>query len=171
MSHDHTHDTDPKLSAVEAETRKDANRPYEVGYGAPPKHTRFKPGRSGNPKGRPKKHRNLRTIIKELLHQPVRVTQRGKTKTVPAFAAAYQQVLGQALKGDLRALLVLMQAAERAGLVAEEHEHMAEAPLSTEEEALLGRMRRRYGMAPDQEPDIDASHEQIAAEAVEKEEP
>ena len=25
----------------------------DVGYGRPPKHTRFKPGQSGNPKGRP----------------------------------------------------------------------------------------------------------------------
>ena len=27
---------------------------YEVGYGKPPKHSRFKPGQSGNPKGRPR---------------------------------------------------------------------------------------------------------------------
>ena len=27
---------------------------YAVGYGKPPQHSRFKPGRSGNPKGRPK---------------------------------------------------------------------------------------------------------------------
>ena len=27
----------------------------KVGYGKPPKHSRFQPGRSGNPRGRPKK--------------------------------------------------------------------------------------------------------------------
>jgi hypothetical protein len=31
---------------------------YEVGYGRPPKGSQFTPGRSGNPKGRPKGARN-----------------------------------------------------------------------------------------------------------------
>jgi hypothetical protein len=31
---------------------------YAIGDGKPPMHTRFKPGRSGNAKGRPKRHRN-----------------------------------------------------------------------------------------------------------------
>lgn len=29
--------------------------PYLVGYGKPPLHTRFKPGQSGNPRGRPRR--------------------------------------------------------------------------------------------------------------------
>ncbi len=40
---------------------------YEVGYGKPPRHTRFQPGRSGNPRGRPKDTKNLKTdLIEEL---------------------------------------------------------------------------------------------------------
>ena len=31
------------------------DKPYEVGYGKPPRHTRFVKGRSGNPRGRPRK--------------------------------------------------------------------------------------------------------------------
>jgi len=40
---------------------------YEVGYGRPPAHTRFKAGKSGNPKGRPKGARGLNTLARELL--------------------------------------------------------------------------------------------------------
>ena len=38
---------------------------YEVGYKKPPIHTRFKPGVSGNPKGRPKGTKNLATDLAE----------------------------------------------------------------------------------------------------------
>ena len=34
---------------------------FSVGYGKPPAHTQFKPGQSGNPKGRRKGQRNVRT--------------------------------------------------------------------------------------------------------------
>lgn len=38
---------------------------YDVGYGKPPKDTRFKPGQSGNPKGRPKGSKNKRPGLHE----------------------------------------------------------------------------------------------------------
>ena len=40
---------------------------YEVGRGKPPLHTRFKPGESGNPKGRPKGVRNFKTDVQATL--------------------------------------------------------------------------------------------------------
>ncbi len=40
------------VKLIEVESRKDDGK---VGYGKPPKHTRFQAGQSGNPKGRPKK--------------------------------------------------------------------------------------------------------------------
>ena len=40
---------------------------YEVGYGKPPKHTQFKPGQSGNRKGRPRGQRNFRTVVNDAL--------------------------------------------------------------------------------------------------------
>ena len=40
---------------------------YEVGYGRPPTATRFQPGQSGNPKGRAKAARNVKTLAEEAL--------------------------------------------------------------------------------------------------------
>ena len=40
-------------------------RDYEVGYGKPPSHTRFKPGESGNPRGRPRGSRNAQPSFSE----------------------------------------------------------------------------------------------------------
>ena len=47
-----------------------------VGYRRPPKHTRFKPGQSGNPKGRPKHAPNLKTEFLEELGDDVTVRKR-----------------------------------------------------------------------------------------------
>lgn len=45
-----TADTTPAKGTAEV-----SKKPYEVGRGKPPKATRFQKGKSGNPKGRPKK--------------------------------------------------------------------------------------------------------------------
>ena len=54
----------------------------EVGYKKPPKKTRFKPGRSGNPKGRPKGCKNMRTIVKDILDRNVTIRENGRTRRV-----------------------------------------------------------------------------------------
>jgi Family of unknown function (DUF5681) len=52
--------------------------PYKVGNKKPPLHTRFKPGQSGNPKGRSKGCSNfVATLLKEF-HKPVSATINGK---------------------------------------------------------------------------------------------
>jgi hypothetical protein len=39
----------------------------KVGYGRPPKHSQFAPGRSGNLNGRPKGSKNMTTLLQEEL--------------------------------------------------------------------------------------------------------
>jgi hypothetical protein len=50
---------------------------YEVGYGKPPRHTRFAKGQSGNPRGRPRGAKNFNTLLEEALDEPVTVTENG----------------------------------------------------------------------------------------------
>src|SRR5437868_15411219 len=55
----------------------DHERDYEVGYGKPPRHSRFKRGQSGNPRGRARGAKNLRTLLSEALNECVIVTENG----------------------------------------------------------------------------------------------
>jgi hypothetical protein len=87
----------------------DADSDYKIGHGRPPKHSKFKPGKSGNPDGRPKGSRNIATIAKEVLFKQVTITENGRRRKVPAFEALMLNLLKQSLEGDLRAFDKMMK--------------------------------------------------------------
>lgn len=67
-----------------------------VGYGRPPRNTRWRKGQSGNPSGRPKGSRNLHTEVIEALTAPVEVIVGGKTVTMSKFAAVLNAAIARA---------------------------------------------------------------------------
>ena len=75
----------------------------EVGYGKPPKHTQFRKGVSGNPRGRPKGAKNLTTVVNEVLREKVVITVNGQRKTVTKLKAEAMQMVNKATSGDLLA--------------------------------------------------------------------
>ncbi|HML90851.1 DUF5681 domain-containing protein [Methyloceanibacter sp.] len=92
--------------------KKKSESDYDVGYRKPPKHTQFKPGKSGNPKGRPKGRKNYTTIVREALAKKVAVSEGGRVREVSYAEAVLMALAAKALKGDVRAaesLLRLMQ--------------------------------------------------------------
>src|SRR5262245_34894527 len=90
---------------------------YAVGYGRPPKPTRFKPGQSGNYRGRPKGSRNIRSELCKALTDPVIVNEGGKRRRVPAIEALYRVFVQRALKGDFRAALFVFKTAKEFGFL------------------------------------------------------
>lgn len=87
--------------------------PYEVGYGKPPRHTQFKPGQSGNPRGRPKGSRSLAATVRKVLGRKIPVIERGQRKLVSADEAMLHRYLEMALKGDVKAGAFLFGFLER----------------------------------------------------------
>ena len=80
----------------------------EVGYCKPPKHTRFKKGQSGNPKGRPKGSFNLCTIFEKALREKVRIKEKGKHKVARKWDVAMTQLVNRAVGGDLAAIRLIL---------------------------------------------------------------
>lgn len=86
-----------------------------VGYGRPPMMTRFRPGQSGNPRGRPKGARNLSTIVAAALSERVAINENGRRRRITKLEAAVKQLVNRAASGEARAtqlLLALVQANE-----------------------------------------------------------
>ncbi len=86
----------------------DKQRDYEVGYGKPPRHTRFKPGRSGNPRGRPSGSKNLTTLLSEALNEFVIVAENGRRRKITKRQAIVTQLVNRSAKSDLRATKILL---------------------------------------------------------------
>ena len=97
-------------------SKKKSGGENDVGYGKPPKNNQFKPGQSGNPKGRPKKtisvqvpsSANLRaTIIETMLH-PVEYKENGARQKIPMIKAILLSQANVALSGSVYAARFLL---------------------------------------------------------------
>jgi hypothetical protein len=81
---------------------------YEVGYGKPPRHTRFRKGQSGNPRGRPAGSKNLATILAKALDETVVVTENGRRRRIPKREAIVTQLVNRSAQADLKAVQILL---------------------------------------------------------------
>lgn len=89
------------------------NFSYAVGFGKPPVHSRYKPGQSGNPKGRPRGRKNKNTILQEFLSQKITVRQGGKPFKMSKLSAMLLTLVNKALSGDLRSISALLPQIDR----------------------------------------------------------
>jgi hypothetical protein len=74
-----------------------------VGFGRPPEATRFRKGQSGNPAGRPKAARALKTDVAEVLDLEVTVNMPAGPTPMRMQQAMVMSIAAKAAKGDVRA--------------------------------------------------------------------
>ena len=80
------------------------NNKEKIGYGNPPKATRFAKGKSGNPSGRPKHSRNTYKLLEDILAQKVSIVQDGRQIKISKKVAILLQAVNSAVKGDTKAI-------------------------------------------------------------------
>lgn len=98
----------PRKKAIAVSAVQQESSSYTVGYAKPPVHTRFKPGKSGNPTGRTKGHQNFNTLLRKTLSQPIEVFKSGTKHKMPKYAVMITTLVNKALQGDMRAINVLL---------------------------------------------------------------
>jgi hypothetical protein len=86
-----------------------SGRDYEVGYGKPPKHSRFQKGQSGNRKGRPKGAKNLSGLLNQELDTLITIQEGGRSKRVTKREVMAKRLINKGMEGDLKALLALFK--------------------------------------------------------------
>src|SRR4051794_12255628 len=96
---------------------------YAVGFCRPPVHTRFKPGQSGNPSGRVKGSKNLKTLFHQILNEQIPLRDGARSKTVTKAEALMRRLIIGGLNGDSRSLTTLIRIAEQTGEFAEDRKN------------------------------------------------
>jgi Family of unknown function (DUF5681) len=84
---------------------------YEVGYGRPPKETRWKKGQSGNAGAKKRKPAAVATveIIDRLFVTPVEIVENGVARKVGALEAILMRLWAAEMSGSKRAGRVRLQ--------------------------------------------------------------
>jgi hypothetical protein len=131
----------------------DTPEQHRVGYGRPPIQSRFRKGRSGNPRGRPRGAKNLATDLAEELAERIPIREGERRLRVSKQRALLKAIVAKALKGDTRASAVILRlVASVLGPSDRAQEHMA-TELADEDLAILERFVERRLRGPNRESD------------------
>jgi hypothetical protein len=120
----------------------------------PPPKNQFKPGQSGNNKGRPTKPRiSAKQMVGRLLSEKHPIVVRGRQKMVPLVEMILMKIFDLALKGNPRAIMWAMELIEQAEII--ETERIRQPPNITDFKKKLENMTLE---------ELDAEYRQLVEE-------
>ena len=85
------------------DSKDDSISKYDIGYRKAPVHTRFQPGHSGNPKGKVRGQKALKTELLEELSARVPVMEEGRRRMLSKQTIIVKRMVSDAAKGDAKA--------------------------------------------------------------------
>lgn len=132
-----------KQSDLHKASTSDRSAQHPVGYGRPPAASRFKPGTSGNPNGRPKGRKNLKTLIKEAMTSTILIQEGRTSRRVSRLEGVVMRQLQSALKGNDRSALAVIKMAQQMGFLEESDSGTVESSITPEEERILNELMAR----------------------------
>ena len=103
----------PDPPSSEPDDTKSPDAHEDIGYGKPPIATRFQPGRSGNPKGRPKACKSPAAVLRDELERQYVVNLGGKKQKFSADQIITRKLVNIAMNGQLGAIKVVQAQREK----------------------------------------------------------
>jgi hypothetical protein len=88
---------------------------YKVGKGRAPEARRWRPGVSGNPRGRPKGSKNRKTIIGAAERRTFTVTKNGRRRKMTALEIGLHNLQQEILRGNTKAFLAYLAILQQHG--------------------------------------------------------
>ena len=128
----------------------------KTGYRSPPSEHQFQPGRSGNPRGRPKGAKGLRAELLSAVNERVPVTIGGKRKKVTRLNFLIRNLVQKGMEEntDIRVKLQLLQALGQFLGVEGQSDTQAKALSESDQHILDMLLNRRPGTADDEDESV-----------------
>jgi hypothetical protein len=130
----------PKRKGPPRSQNTSSGSPYPVGYGRPPLQGQFKPGVSGNPRGRPKGRLNLETVMRTELNRRITIREGDRSRIVSKGDAFVVKTINGALNDNPKAAAILINLLRALGIIGEPSdvaEDQANTDTTAEEQEII----------------------------------